>query len=41
MQMVNAGFPDRTPYGFEMVDAAVHRFIGGKTTSIENLHRIK
>jgi len=22
MQMVNVGFPDRTGYGFEMVDAA-------------------
>jgi hypothetical protein len=25
MQMVNAGFPDRTLYGFEMVDAAYWR----------------
>jgi hypothetical protein len=25
MQMVNAGFPDRSPYGFEMVDAVYRR----------------
>jgi hypothetical protein len=41
MQMVNAGFPDRTLYGFEMVDAAARRFMGGEPASIENLHRIK
>jgi hypothetical protein len=41
MQMVNAGFPDRTLYGFEMVDTAVDRFIDGKPASIENLHRIE
>jgi hypothetical protein len=28
MQMVNAGFPDRTLYGFEMVDAVYWRQTG-------------
>jgi hypothetical protein len=29
MQMVNARFPDRALYGFEMVDEAAYRFSGG------------
>src|SRR6202140_3016454 len=38
MRMVNVGFPERTRYGFEMVDASNQ---ARKPASIENLHRIK
>jgi hypothetical protein len=39
--MVNAGFPRRTSYGFEMVDTPNAALFREKSSSIENLHRIK
>jgi hypothetical protein len=41
MQMVNAGFPDRTGYGFEMVDVALLALFEEKSPSMENLRRIQ
>jgi hypothetical protein len=41
MQMVNAGFPERAGYGFEMVDAPDASVPCEKPSSIENLHQIK
>src|ERR1700674_3849235 len=38
MQMVNAGFPAPTRYGFEMVDMAGAALQPSKPPSIENLH---
>src|SRR4051812_44799701 len=38
MQMVNVGFPERTRYGFEMVDASNRQ---REPASIENLQRIE
>jgi hypothetical protein len=39
--MVNAGFPARPFYGFEMVDVRRAVILGCGPLSIENLHRIK
>ena len=41
MQMVNAGFPERTGYGFEMVDAPERTDSPAIPASIKNLRRIK
>jgi hypothetical protein len=39
MQMVNAGFPERMRYGFEMVDGREHPCSRGKLPSIKYLQQ--
>jgi hypothetical protein len=39
--MVNAKFPKRNRYGFEMVDAPAMTLTIAQAASIENLHRIE
>jgi Family of unknown function (DUF5330) len=41
MRMVNERFPERSRYGFEMVDVRRTPITLAKAASIENLHRIK
>jgi hypothetical protein len=41
IQMVNIGFPERTGYGFEMVDMRMLGIFCGKPPSIQYLRRIE